>query len=596
MPLTNESYQPVSFQQVTITGGFWKEKLEMILKHTLPTCIAQCENTQRINNFKRAAGLLGGPFEGNYYDDSDVYKVLEGIAYALQYQKEPWLEQKADEWISYIEQAQQPDGYLVCYFILGTNNEQRWTDMERHEDYCLGHMIEAAVAYFNATGKRAFLDVAIRFTDHFAAIVGEGRKPWVTGHQEIELALVKLFDATGNPAYLSLADWLISQRGHGLGKGGGIWEKDDWGPRYTQDYTPAEEQDEITGHAVRAVYYFAGMTDIAARLNKPDYWAALNRLWQRMVNRNMYLTGGIGSSKENEGFSRDYDLPNDTAYCETCAAAGMAMWAIRMGAVIGQSHFNDIIEKELYNGILAGVALSGTKFFYVNPLSSSGNHHRVEWFGCSCCPTQISRFIPSVGGYAYATTSNSLFINQYMHSIMQTSWNNNTLHCTVHTDYPCNGRVYIQTHAQTPAEYLLCLRIPDWCSTASVTINGQPVSPVFMENGYIKLLRCWQKDDSIELEMDMPAQIVTAHPLVPQNINKLAITRGPLVYCAEQADGDYSTFRLSGDTQLTVQYQPKLLGGVCTVTALNPSGSCTLIPYYTWDNRTPGPMDVWLPT
>ncbi|MEY4337059.1 MAG: hypothetical protein RLZZ45_1978, partial [Bacteroidota bacterium] len=391
--------EPVNFSKVLINDAFWKPKIDKVATKTLAACIYQTEEkTGRIRNFEKVASGKGGKHEGIYFDDSDVYKALEAMAYAIKTTGNKELEKKADEWIDKIAAAQQQDGYLNTFYTL-TGLENRWTDMSMHEDYMGGHMIEAAVAYFDATGKRKFLDVAIRWADHFDDNFGPGKKHWVTGHQELELALVKLYKSTQNEKYLKLADWLLSERGKKVAKGFTWTDWKDTG--YTQDLVPVKDQSEITGHAVRAMYLYTGAADVAAHTGDQDYLKAMRRVWEDVVYRNMYITGGIGSAGSNEGFTIDYDLPNEQAYCETCASVGMVFWNQRMNNLTGNAEYIDVLERSLYNGALDGLSLSGDRFFYGNPLASNGRHSRKEWFGTACCPSNIARLVASLGDYVY---------------------------------------------------------------------------------------------------------------------------------------------------------------------------------------------------
>ena len=409
-----QRFEPVGFAQVTITDGFWKPKLDKVATATLRACIVQTEKkTGRIRNFEKVARNQHEKHEGIYYDDSDVYKAIEAMAYSLKNHPDAAVQQKADEWIDKIAAAQLPDGYLNTYYTL-TGLDKRWTDMEKHEDYCAGHLIEAAVAYYNTTGKRKLLDVAIRFADHIDSTFRLPNRPWVSGHQEIELALMRLYHLTKQDRYLKLADWYLAQRGHGFGKGK-IW--DDWkNPKYCQDDVPVKQQKEITGHAVRAMYQYTGAADVAAATNDPGYLTAMTTVWEDVVYRNMYLTGGIGSSGQNEGFTQDYDLPNESAYCETCASVGMVFWNQRMNLLTGESKYIDVLERSLYNGALDGLSLSGDRFFYGNPLSSVGNYGRSEWFGTACCPSNIARLVASLGDYIYGRSERGIWVNLFVAS------------------------------------------------------------------------------------------------------------------------------------------------------------------------------------
>ncbi len=583
--------RPQEMSKVRIHSEFWKNKITVNHKSTIAACIRNCENTERINNFKRAAGTMEGGFQGYYFDDSDVYKVLEGIAYTLAVEPDPELEKKADQWIDLICSAQQEDGYLVCYFILGTNGETRWTDMERHEDYCLGHMIEAAIAYKHAVGKDRFYRTAVRFADHFCDQVGEGKKNWVPGHQEIELALVKLYHESGDAKYLRQAQWLLEQRGKGHGRGTNIWEN--WGADYAQDHMPVSEMRDITGHAVRAMYMYAGMCGVVKETGNAQYLRSLDNLWKSVVQRNMYLTGGIGSTRENEGFTEDYDLPNDTAYCESCASIGMIIWNQRMNDLYGEAKYADVVERELYNGAISGVSLDGTKFFYVNPLESDGNHHRVEWYGCSCCPTQISRFIPSIGQYIYSVGSDGIYINQYIASETEVTVGETKVRVLQETRYPWDNVCDIRISTKEGGSFLLNLRIPEWCGRYRVFINGEAYEEPFAENGYMKLLRDWEGETGIRLVFDMPVRFVRAHPFVVQDRGRLAVMRGPVVYCAEQADNETGLDEIAISPDMEAALVKSGLG-IDNIVLRDGDRQYTFLPYFAWDNRQPGKMKVWI--
>ena len=580
----------IPLHKVKVMDRFWGQVIDTSRKGTILACIVNCEKTERMNNFKRAAGKMPGGFQGNYYDDSDVYKVLEGIAYSLMNEPDAYLEKKADEWIEIISDAQQEDGYLVCYFILETNQEKWYSDMERHEDYCLGHMIEAAVAYRHATGKTKLLETAVAFADHFAAHVGDGIGDWVPGHQEIELALVKLYQETEKEEYLRLSQWLIEERGRGHGVGSGIWGKPEWGPAYAQDDVPAYRMADIKGHAVRAVFLYSAMCDISGLLDENRYLPALLRLWDSAVYRNMYITGGIGSSKENEGFTGDYDLPNETAYCETCAAIGMVFWNHRMNGLFLDSKYADVIERELYNGALSGVSLDGRKFFYVNPLYSDGTHHRTEWYDCSCCPTQLTRFIPSVGQYIYMVHADELYLNQYIASEMETKIGEHVIRMKLESEFPYKGGCKLRVLEAGQGGFVLNLRIPWWCKEYKVRVNGVEWSDSYIEKGYLKLLHPWKEGDVIELEFQMTIHIQRSHPKVMHNEGKVALMRGPLVYCMEEVDNKAFDQRVDVEG-MKEEERGDLPAGVVV---LRDRQDRILIPYYAWDNREKGRMSVWL--
>lgn len=583
--------EQVDFSHVKIQDNFWSPRLAKHITATLPVCIDQIENrTGRIRNFENAAKGQG-EHSGIFFDDSDVYKALEGIAYSLINNPDPELEKKADEWIDKFAAAQQPDGYINTFYTL-TGLDKRWTNMDKHEMYCAGHMTEAGVAYYKATGKRKLLDVCIRMADHMMTQFGPDKRHWVPGHEEIELALVKLYEVTHEEKYLDFANWLIEERGHGHGTKGG---EGDWNPFYYQDEMPVREMTDIAGHAVRCMYLYCGMADVAALKKDTGYIKALNRLWDDVVLRNMYVTGGIGSSRHNEGFTEDYDLPNLDAYCETCASVGMVYWNQRMNQFTGDSKYVDVLERSMYNGALAGISLSGDRFFYVNPLESKGDHHRQEWYGCACCPSQISRFLPSIGNYIYGTSDKAVWVNLYIGNTTEIPMDKGNVTLKQETAYPWDGQVRLTVSASSPLKKEIRMRIPGWCKQYTLAVNGKQVSPA-VEKGYAVLDNEWKSGDVITLDMAMPVEVVEADPRVKEDIGKRAIQRGPLVYCMEETDNkkDFDKLAISPATTFTEGFDANLLNGVVTVKAANGDKCASLIPYYAWDNRTAGKMKVWL--
>ncbi|CAN5371445.1 glycoside hydrolase family 127 protein [soil metagenome] len=622
---TFPNIEAVSFSKVKITDSFWKPKMETVARVTIPVCMDQTEiKTPRIDNFEKVVRKKGEKHGGIYFDDSDVYKALEAIAYSLKSIPDAVVEKRADEWIDKIAAAQESDGYLNTYYSL-TGLDKRWTDMEKHEDYCAGHLIEAGVAYYNTTGKRKLLDVGIRFADHIDRTFRQQNKHWVSGHQEIELALVKLYHATKDKKYLELSDWYLQQRGHGYGKGV-IW--DQWkSPDYCQDRTPVKDQKEITGHAVRAMYLYTGAADVAASKNDPEYMQAMKNVWEDVVYRNMYITGGIGSSGKNEGFSIDYDLPNETAYCETCASVGMVFWNQRMNLLTGESKYIDVLERSLYNGALDGLSLSGDRFFYGNPLASSGGYGRSEWFGVACCPSNISRLIASLGDYIYAKSDDAIWVNLFVGSNTTLVVKNQNVTVSQETNYPWNGDVAITVSPTNKLKYKLNVRIPGWAQGVpapgetykyltpgatpfTLTINGKP-SPYTMKNGYAVVDREWKKNDVVKLTLPMDVKKVIASSQVKDDKDRIAIERGPLVYCIEHPDngGKAMNFIIPDNSSSTTKFESNLLGGVETIQfdafILKPStdgssietvkGTVKAIPYFTWANRGQGQMQVWVP-
>ena len=586
---------PVSFADVEINDDFWTPRLLIHKDVTLPVCIDQIENqTGRIRNFENAAKGKG-EHSGIFFDDSDVYKALEGMAYSLQIEPDPELEAKCNEWVDKFYAAQQPDGYLNTYYTL-TGLENRWHDMDRHEMYCAGHMMEAAVAYYKATGRRRLVDVAEKFAHHMMTVFGPGKRHWVPGHEEIELALVKLYEVTGKQEYLDFAAWLLDERGHGYGSYG---DGRVWPAVYYQDEVPVRELSRITGHAVRSMYLYCGMADVAAYTGDEELMAALDRLWDHVVMRNMYITGGIGQSSRNEGITEDYDLPNLTAYCETCASVGMVLWNWRMNHFTGDAKYIDVMERSLYNGALAGISLKGDRFFYVNPLESEGNHHRQEWYGCACCPSQICRFIPSVGNYAYATSENALWVNLYMGSDVTVKLSGADMQVHQTTTYPWDGNVVLDLGLRKPVRGEVRLRIPGWCKDYTLTVNGNAVQTP-EEKGYAVLSRKWQDKDRIELILNMPVEVVAADPRVKEDEGKRAIQRGPIVYCMEQVDNPdgFDSLQLTEGMEFRMEKLPKKQWWgheILQITAQNGEDELVLIPYFAWDNREAGKMKVWIP-
>ena len=583
--------EQIDLSHVKINDNFWSPRLSKHVSATLPVCIDQIENqTGRIRNFENAA-KGEGEHSGIFFDDSDVYKALEGMAYSLINNPDPELEKKADEWIDKFAAAQQPDGYINTFYTL-TGLDKRWTNMDKHEMYCAGHMIEAGVAYYQATGKRKLLDVCIRMTDHMMSQFGPGKRHWVPGHEEIELALVKLYQTTQEQKYLDFAYWLLEERGHGHGTMG---DEGKWDPVYYQDIVPVRRLTDISGHAVRCMYLYCGMADVAALKNDTGYIAAIDRLWDDVVHRNMYITGGIGSSRDNEGFTEDYDLPNLDAYCETCASVGMVLWNQRMNQLTGDSKYIDILERSLYNGALAGISLGGDRFFYVNPLESKGDHHRQEWYGCACCPSQLSRFLPSIGNYIYASSDDALWVNLYIGNTGQIRIGETDILLTQETDYPWDGSVKLTISTSQPLEKEIRLRIPNWCKTYDLSINGKRIN-VSEKKGYA-VIKDWKSQDVIALDMDMPVEIVAADPHVKENFGKRAIQRGPLVYCMEEIDNPeyFDQIQLSPSTTFQTAFVSDILNGIKTIKTNGRAQSATFIPYYAWDNRKAGKMRVWIP-
>ena len=613
--------ESVNFSQIKITDKFWNSRINAVTNVSIPVCIDQTEvKTGRIRNFEKVAAKKGEKHEGIYYDDSDVYKALEAIAYSLSNHPDPLLEKKAEEWIDKIAAAQLPDGYLNTYYTL-VDISKRWSDMDKHEDYCAGHLIEAAIAYFNATGKRKLLDVAIRFANHIDSTFRLQNRHWVSGHQGIELALVKLYKTTGNKNYLDLSDWYLEQRGHGY------FDRKLGSKDYCQNRLPLREEPEISGHAVRAMYLFTGAADVAAAKNDTGYLKAIKKIWEDVVYRNMYITGGIGSSGRNEGFTVDYDLPNEAAYCETCASVGMVFWNQRMNLLTGESKYVDILERSLYNGALDGLSLKGDLFFYENPLASVGDLSRSEWFGTACCPSNIARLVESVGNYIYAKSNEAVWVNLFVGSTASLIIKDQKVELKQLTNYPWEGNVSISVNPEKPTEFDLLVRIPGWANNQpvpgdtyryltnssekfSIAVNGIPAI-YKIANGYAVINKNWKKGDVVELNLPMPVRRIVAIEKVKDDQSRVALQRGPLVYCFEHPDNegkvmdivlpDKAIFKTAFKATLldgivSIQTQApvaKISAGGLTVNSVN--RIVTAIPFYSWANRGKGQMQIWVP-
>jgi DUF1680 family protein len=615
-----QQIEPVNFSQVQINDEFWKPRIDKIATATLPACIYQTEiATPRIQNFINAAKRKTGSFKGLVYDDSDVFKALEAISYSLKDNPDATLEKKADEWIDIIAAAQLPDGYLNTYYTL-TDLNKRWTQIPNHEDYNAGHLIEAAVAYYNATGKRKLLEVAERYANHIDSTFRLQNRHWISGHEEIELALVKLYHTTKNDRYLKLADWYLQQRGQQTAMG---W----FTPAYWQDIKPVKEQTKITGHAVRAMYLYTGAADVAAATGDTGYLKAMKAVWEDVVDRNMYVTGGIGSSGDNEGFSKDYDLPNADAYCETCASVGMVLWNQRMNILTGDAKYVDVLERTLYNAALDGLSLTGDRFFYGNPLASIGKDTRGEWFGTACCPANIARLVASLGNYIYDRSDNDVWVNLFIGSKTNLQIGKANIEIEQQTNYPWDGNVKINISADKKTKMALNIRIPGWANGKAVPgdlyrfantevkkfslkINGTDIA-YNLQKGYAVIEREWKKGDVVELNLPMEVKEVVANDSVSADAGKAALQRGPLVYCIEGSDNNKKAWNilLPADAKFNTDFQKNLLNGVTTISAelpvltvssdgqsiLTEKKLVTAIPYYSWANRGGDDMQVWIP-
>ena len=609
--------KPVSLKDVEISDRFWAPRQETLRKVTIPHLFKMLEKAGNINNFRLARDKAHEGYSGPYWMDSDLYKAIEAAAYVLAKHPDPDLEKQLDDIISLIASAQLSDGYLNTYFEV-VEPDKRWTNlMACHEMYCAGHLFEAAVAYYEATGKRNLLDVAVRFADHIDSIFGEGKRLGYCGHPEIELALVKLWKATGEKRYFDLARFFILKRGSKYFAQEHNIPLDQYDGRNVQDDVPIKEQKEIVGHAVRAGYLMAGAVDVGRETNDDELLQAVLRIWRNATQKRMFITGGIGSSSANEGFTTDYDLPNLTAYQETCASCAMVFWAHRLALLYGDSQFVDVMERALYNGALAGISLSGDHFFYVNPLESKGGYKREEWFGCACCPPNIARLIASLGNYIYAQSDDEIWVNLYVQGKANIELGGKKVGLEVVGDYPWDGHMIFFLHPSESFEFSLYLRVPGWCRGAEVRVNGKKEENPRIEKGYIVLRRAWKEGDKVEIDLPMPVEKMVAHPEVKDDLGKIALQRGPLVYCFEEQDQNapLNYIYLSLDSDFKPKWEKDLLGGIVALDgegmacegvewkeqlyqAVNPrmkKVKVRAIPYYAWDNREPGAMKVWMP-
>ncbi len=577
----------VPFTDVKLDDQFWTPRIETNRTASLPHNIEWCKKTGRIDNFVNAAKKQG-KHQGFVFNDSDIYKVLEAASYSLAAHPDAELEETVDEIIAKIAAAQFPDGYLNTYYTLAEPGKRLTNLRDNHELYCAGHLLEAAVAHFHATGKRTLLDVAIKYADFLDGVFGPTKRQGVPGHEELELALVKLSQATGEEKYANLAKYFIDTRGDKS-------KRETWG-EYHQDHKPVRQQSEIVGHAVRAMYLYSGTADVAAISGDRQLIDAMQRLWQDVTQRKMYITGGIGARYEGEAFGARYELPNDSAYCETCAAVGLALWAHRLNLMHGNAQYADVVERVASNGILSGVSLDGKKYFYVNPLASDGRHHREAFFDCACCPPNVARFLASLPGYVYASGPAGVYVNMYIAGTAKIPVGSNTVAITQETQYPWDGTVRLTVEPYTPGRFTVALRIPGWCHGTKITINGKPVDPVDMQKGYAMVRYQWQSGDVIELTLPMPVERIEANPQVQADRGRVAVERGPIVYCFEAVDngGHAKEIVLARDPKFAVEHRKDLLGGVTVVTGVAAGGrKITAVPYYAWDHRAPGEMIVW---
>jgi len=640
--------QPVPLNNVKIIDPFWSRYAELVRSSVIPyqwkalnDRVPDAEPSHAVKNFRIAAGLEEGEFKGYVFQDSDIAKWIEAAAYSLQSHPDPELEAAVDSIIDIIEKAQQPDGYLNTYFII-MDPEKRWTNLQEcHELYTAGHMMEAAVAYYEAAGKRKLLDIMCRFADHIDTVFGPEPEKihGYDGHQEVELALVKLYKTTGNERYLKLSKYFIDERGMEPNFFNIEWEKRGncsfWKKavsskpdlKYHQAHKPVREQKSAVGHAVRAVYMYSAMADIAAETGDEELMNACRVLWDNIVSKQMYITGGIGSTHHGEAFTFDYDLPNDTIYAETCASIGLIFFAHRMLNIEQKSIYADVMERALYNNVLGAMSLDGKRFFYVNPLEvwpeasekNPGKFHvkpvRQKWFACACCPPNITRLLTSLNKYIYSKNKNTAYIHLYIGGEAEIELENGKLLLNQQSRYPWDGNVKIGVVSENINPVSIALRIPGWCRKWSVCVNGEEVNPELV-NGYAYIKRSWSASDEIELKMEMPPEFIRSNPNVRANAGKVAIQRGPIVYCIEGTDNGRNLSAIEIDTasNLTIETDRTIPGegvvikgkGLRTIDEgwqnelYKPCGSnkketeIRAVPYFVWGNREPGEMTVWI--
>ncbi|MGA2532409.1 MAG: beta-L-arabinofuranosidase domain-containing protein [Candidatus Aminicenantales bacterium] len=627
--------RPVPFTDVKLFDIFWAPRLETNRTVSVPYALKMNEETGRVDNFRKAARLMTGPYKGKRYNDSDVYKAMEGAAYTLLLHADAGLEKTLDDLVALIGKAQEPDGYLYTTRTVDPANPapgagpERWSNLRvSHELYNVGYMYEAAVAHYLATGRRSFLDIATKNADLLLRTFGPGQRRGFPGHQEIEIGLAKLYRVTGNRAYLDLAKFFLDERGHY--HQGPYHAKDDPfavydSEEYMQNHKPVLEQDEAVGHAVRAMYMYSGMADVAALGGYPEYVTAIDHLWENVVGKKLYLTGGVGSRGVVEGFDKNYELPNN-AYAETCAAIGNALWNQRLFLLHGDSKYIDVMERVMYNGLLSGVSLGGDRFFYQNPLESAGRYQRSPWFEVACCPPNITRFLPSLPGYVYAAKDDTVFVNLFVGSTARVEVHRTKVVLAQDTRYPWNGAVKITVSPEGgTGDFEIAVRIPGWArdeavpgglyrfldrndEKPSLKVNGKSIA-LDPASGYARIRRAWKVGDVIELSLPMPVRRVVASEQVSADAGMVALQRGPILFCAEGVDngGDVLDLVLPDIAKLQSVFRPDLLNGVqvvkgpATVYLTTKDGKTEAktielqaVPYCAWANRGAGEMAVWL--
>ncbi|OLP62478.1 hypothetical protein BJF93_22520 [Xaviernesmea oryzae] len=626
-------FVPADHSRVTFTGGFWESWTRTVREVTIPTQHMRLkeEGFLEVLDFGKPPAPLARPIQPSglsmqHFFDSDFGKWIEAASYTLKTHPNPDIEAKIDSIVEKLEQGQMADGYLNSWFIR-REPEKRWTNLrDLHEMYSMGHLLEGAVAYFQATGKRRFLDVMIRAVDHIIDTFGPepGKLRGYDAHEEIELALVKLYRVTRDPRHLSLATFFVDERGQMPSYYDEEARKRGEDPAdyvyttyaYSQAHMPVREQTQVVGHAVRAMYLLSAMVDLAHENDDPTLKAACDRLFNNLVERQLYVTGGLGPSASNEGFTREFDLPNETAYAETCAAVALGFFSHRMAQLDLDAQYTDRLETVLYNGALSGIARDGEHYFYENVLESHGQNRRWKWHYCPCCPTNIARMITSLGQYVYSAKDDALAVHLYAAGTGELDLGGKLVRLSQETHYPWDGDVAIRLTLEADAEFTLHLRVPGWCRGARLSIDGKAVDMAACTvKGYAAIRRVWRNGDEIRLSFDMPVDRLYAHPAVSEDAGRVALRRGPVVYCVEETDigTEPQRLRLPADAALEVHFEPDLLGGATVLSgeALEAetqdwgglyrtapphlkTRAFKAIPYHLWANREAGAMLVWL--
>ena len=621
----------LALADIQITDTFWSRWQKVLVEVTLPTQFQQLVDTGRLANFERAAGKGTGDFEGLWFNDSDVYKFAEASAYALTIRDDTTVRSNLNAAIDVIQAAQQEDGYINTFFQVRHPN-MKWRNLNMmHEMYCGGHLIEAGVAVFDSLGDRRLLDVSIRFADHVMSLFGPDKRVGYCGHEEIELALIKLAQATGESKYRDFARWMVEARGYSPspfeaeledseasalwpGIGSLLTREGKYDGQYAQDHAPIREHTEVVGHAVRAMYLYIAAADLADGQDDQVLTDALQRIWGNLTGRRMYITGGIGPSSSNEGFTADFDLPNLTAYAETCASCGLIFWGHKMLEMSGDGDYVDVIERALYNGALSGISLTGDRYFYANPLESRGSHERTPWFGCACCPPNIARLIGSLGRYVVGVSEDAFFVHTPVGFDAEAKFNGVKVQIKIDSDYPWSGKYKVTVSPEKPVEFKLLLRIPAWSGEMEIDFPNAE-NPADYEGGYAVFERTWKAGDVLSVDLCMEPAWVEADPRVRDNIGRVALTNGPLIYTLEEPDLGFAPqlFAVDVEAPIEVQKVKALLGvnilqtqGLATVEQPTdelfvPAGTTDLeeatakfIPYFAWCNRGRSNMEVWV--